>query len=72
MSTWLVNLILNYVVPIAVSIIKNYGIPALEQKFPALVPLLTELLTLLGGTTTNPTPALHAAAEHYKALTVKA
>lgn len=59
---------LSALLPFILNLIKTYGIPALEQKFPALIPIINEILALLGGRgIQKPSPELVAAADHYNA-----
>jgi hypothetical protein len=62
----ILNYVLQYLVPLAVNVILQYGVPALEQQFPSLVPLINAILGVLKG---GSVPAeLHSASDHYNAL----
>lgn len=62
MPAWIATLLIN----LGVFIVKTYGIPYLESKFPALVPLLAEILAILNGQ--QPSTHLQAAGDHYNSL----
>lgn len=64
MPDWL----LQFLVSQAINLIVQYGIPALEQKFPALIPLVNAILNALKPGAPQPASAVHSAAEHYNAL----
>ncbi len=68
MPTWVLNLLITYLIPLALSILQQYGIPALEQKFPTLIPLINEIITLLGQTTPVPSAELKSASDHFNGL----
>jgi hypothetical protein len=44
------------------------GLPALEKKWPWVVPIADAILKLIGGKTAEPSENLMASAEHYNAL----
>lgn len=66
MPDWIVSVLL----PFAVSLIEKYGIPALEQRFPSLIPLINAVLALIGGG--DPHPALQGTADHFNSLVAMA
>lgn len=47
---------LSFLLPIIESLIIKYGVPALEDKFPGLKPLIETILKVIGG---KPVPQAH-------------
>lgn len=65
MPSWMISAL----IPVVVSLLKSYAVPALEAKWPALIPIVNEILRLLGqSSTTPPSPQLKSAGDHYNAL----
>ena len=51
--------------PSILKLLKEFGIPLVEQKFPFLTPIIDEIIAVLGGQ--EPSLHLKAAAEKYNA-----
>jgi hypothetical protein len=62
----ILEFLLSQLIPIAVALLKNYGLPALEKAFPSLVPLITEILAILNGQA--PSEEMKAASDHFNNL----
>lgn len=58
--TWWVSILVS----LGVYIVEKFGIPYLEQKFPMLTPLLSEILKVIGGKKA-PSTEICSAADHY-------
>jgi hypothetical protein len=58
--------LLSILLPVVLNLIKNYGVPLVEQKWPSLTPIINEILAVLGGST--PSTNLQSAAEHFNKL----
>lgn len=61
--------VLAFLWPMAKMFLINYAIPFLEKRFPALVPILEEIIHILGGGQAS--PQLLASADHYLELKKK-
>lgn len=57
---------LSFLLPLAISLVERYGIPLVEKKWPFLVPILNEVIAVLGGL--PPGPSLTSAANHFNTL----
>lgn len=68
MPQWLISIL----IPFVVGLLKSYAVPALEAKWPALIPIVNEILNLVGqGSTSNavaPSAELKAAGDHFNNL----
>lgn len=68
MPQWLISMM----IPFVIGLLKSYAIPALEAKWPSFIPIVNEILALMGqgsaANTSPPTPMLKAAADHYNNL----
>lgn len=70
MPQWLVSML----IPFVVKLLKSYAIPAIEAKWPSFIPIIEEILSLMGqGSSTSPStnppsPMLRSAANHYNDL----
>lgn len=60
MPGWIVTLLIT----MGVSIVRRFGVPFLEQRFPMLTPLLDEILKIVGGKDL-PSKEICSAADHY-------
>lgn len=56
---------LTIILPIVINALKKYGIPFIEAKWPALVPIIDEILALLSGPKKEPSMHLITAANKY-------
>lgn len=57
---------LSVLLPMILNLIKKYGIPVVEQKWPWLKPIIDEILAIIGGRgIQNPSAELLSAANHY-------
>lgn len=56
MPAWLIALLVKMAL--------SFGLPWLEKRFPALAPIIEEILKVIGGAA--PSPAIQSTVEHYK------
>lgn len=59
MPSWL-----SFLLPYALKLVTDIGIPFVESKWPALKPILDEIVGVIGGDT-MPSPQLLSAANHF-------
>jgi hypothetical protein len=57
---------LGFLLPIVLGLIKTYGVPLVEAKWPALIPIVQEILSVLGGAPASEN--LKSAGDHYNNL----
>lgn len=63
--------VLGFLLPWAIRLVAKFGLPMVEKRWPALKPIVDEILSLMGGAASDtalppvPTPHLMAAAAHY-------
>ena len=56
--------VVSMLISLGVFIVKRFGVPYLEQRFPMLTPLLEEILKVINGSAT-PSTEMCSAADHY-------
>lgn len=56
MPAWLIALLVKMAL--------SFGLPWLEKRFPALAPIIEEILKVIGGAPTS--AELHSAVQHYE------
>lgn len=56
----------QFLVKLALFLVRTFGLPLVLKQWPALKPILDELLDVLGKW--EPSDELHAAASHYNQL----
>lgn len=59
---------LAFLLPFLVRLALKIGLPALEKRFPFIVPIAEEILKLIGGQAKTPSPNLQTTALQYNAL----
>lgn len=66
MPQWLLEILVS----LGVKIIERFGVPYLEAKYPALIPILSDILKVINGVTPVPSEELHQVASYYAKGTV--
>lgn len=69
MPAWLVS-ILGWILPLFLKAVTQIGLPAIEKEWPSLIPIINEIIKVLGGT--PPSASLKTVSNHYNALVADA